>query len=99
MIVPRNEVKRTPAASFFVRMPSPMVAASEQPPKAKVCRCGHGRGHVMVSPEGDYSVLGWMMLLIGISATPTAIHYRCRVCRDLIETTRDPKQLRETRLL
>jgi hypothetical protein len=71
----------------------------DAPKPVKSCPCGHARGHVMVSPEGDYSVLGWMVLLIGISATPTAIHYRCRVCRQILETTRDPKALAETRLL
>jgi hypothetical protein len=66
---------------------------------AKRCRCGYTRGHVMVSPVGEYTFAGWAMLLVGISVTPTRIRFQCRQCRDVVEETTDPRDLKEIRLL
>jgi hypothetical protein len=49
-----------------------------------VCRCGHGRGHYMVSEEPEYGAWGWFSMLLGISATPTKVRFRCRRCDTLV---------------
>lgn len=57
------------------------------------CRCGHEVGHTMVSPEPEYSALGWVMVLVGISAKPKRIKYRCRKCNSVFHETTDRKDL------
>ncbi|MCP4805419.1 MAG: hypothetical protein GY913_13715 [Proteobacteria bacterium] len=59
------------------------------------CSCGHGRGHVMVSPEPEYS--GWQTFVVffmGVTAPPKSLSYRCRVCREVFFKTTDPEELR-----
>jgi hypothetical protein len=63
-----------------------------------VCACGHDKSHVMVSAAPQYSFSGWVLILIGITATPKSISYTCRQCDQVIERTTDPKALAETRL-
>jgi hypothetical protein len=63
--------------------------------RSRKCRCGHTTGHAMVSAEGRYSILGWVGIQLGISVTPFVIHYRCRQCGQIVETTRDPVVLRQ----
>jgi hypothetical protein len=53
------------------------------------CRCGHGIGHYMVSAEPAYGVGAWLAMLIGISATPSKVTYRCRRCEQSIGQTTD----------
>lgn len=49
----------------------------------------------MVSPEGQYTALGWLQVtLIGISVRPHRIDYRCRVCQQQFDSTSDPELLR-----
>lgn len=62
-------------------------------PKGPTCRCGYGKGHHMVSDEADYSFIGWVAVLIGISARPTLVKYRCRRCNEVFHQTRDPAVL------
>jgi hypothetical protein len=52
----------------------------------------------MVSPAGEYTTMGWVLILIGISAEPTAIKYVCRRCEGILERTTDKKVIAETQL-
>jgi hypothetical protein len=52
----------------------------------------------MVSPAGEYTTGGWVLILIGISASPRAIKYVCRTCEQVIERTSDPTVIKETNL-
>lgn len=61
--------------------------------KTKTCRCGHARGHHMVSADAEYTFVGWVALLLGISARPTRINYHCRRCDQIFERTTDPEVL------
>jgi len=58
--------------------------------KPRTCACGHGREHHMVSPEGVYTVSGYLRLFVGISARPTKVKYRCRRCNEVFSVTSDP---------
>ena len=52
----------------------------------------------MVSPSGEYSFLGWALILMGISAEPRAIRFQCRRCDQLIARSTDRAVIGETRL-
>jgi hypothetical protein len=63
-------------------------------PAPRECRCGHTKEHPMVIPEREYSLLGWILLsMFGITPRPTAVVYRCSICRQALGSTRDPKIL------
>ena len=62
------------------------------------CRCGHARGHAMVSAEGQFTFMASVATLIGISARPYRIKFVCRRCGEVIEQSSDPVVLKETRL-
>lgn len=64
----------------------------------KKCKCGHDLDSPMVSPSGEYTFGGWFLILLGISAKPTAIRFQCRKCDQLLLRTTDPKVIEETRL-
>lgn len=60
------------------------------------CRCGHDRYHVMVSPEPEYTAWAtFWITVMGVSATPLRIRFRCRVCRALFDATSDPAELKK----
>jgi len=61
--------------------------------KTPKCRCGNALGHHMVSDEPVYTFVGWFAILIGISARPTRIKYRCRRCQEVFHQTTDPAVL------
>jgi hypothetical protein len=69
------------------------MSQPEDPP-VRVCRCGFTRGHLMVSAEPDYAFSAWVLLAVGISASPRRIRYRCRRCEVVIEETMDPAVLK-----
>jgi hypothetical protein len=56
---------------------------------AKRCKCGHARGHHMVSADPQYSGVGWFLVLVGISATPHTVRFVCRRCEEVLETVTD----------
>jgi hypothetical protein len=61
------------------------------------CRCGHDRFHLMVSKEPLYTAWHkfWVMFM-GVSATPIQVDFRCRVCKQVFDTSTDPEDLRST---
>lgn len=83
-------------------MPDPAVAEAAAPDHparpARTCRCGHDRGHAMVSPNPKYSFLGWVAILIGISWEPESIDFTCRRCGEAFDRLTDPAEIKKVRL-
>lgn len=67
------------------RMPPSIPARA-----ATRCRCGHTRNDPEVLPEPFYTGWGWLLFLIGVTAKPLAVLYRCLWCKQVIARTRDP---------
>lgn len=61
------------------------------------CRCGHDRYHHTVRADLRYNAGGWLALFNGMSGTPREITFRCAVCGETFETTRDPVVLKQYR--
>jgi hypothetical protein len=60
----------------------------------RTCRCGHTKNHPMIIPEREYSLWGWVQLsILGLTPRPTAVVFRCGLCRESLGVTRDPKVL------
>ena len=58
------------------------------------CACGHTRSHEMVVQEPEYTLWGWILLsVLGISAKPDHIVFRCTTCRQKLGVSRDPALL------
>ena len=77
----------------------PVIEGAPPPEKPlKRCKCGHDKHHSMVSPSGEYTFLGWVAIMLGISADPIAIRYQCRRCDAIVDRTTDPAVIAETRL-
>ena len=59
------------------------------------CGCGHTRHHLMVSPEPEYTAWGtFWVTLMGVSAAPIRIRFRCRICKHVFDMTDDPAELK-----
>lgn len=52
----------------------------------------------MVSATGEYTFMGWVLIMIGISASPIAIRYVCRRCEEVVGRTTDPAIISQTQL-
>ena len=70
-------------------------AASPNLEPREQCSCGHDRTHHMVSPLPTYTTWGtfWISLL-GISATPIRLDFKCRVCGEVFDFIRDEEELK-----
>ena len=75
---------------------------TEDPPAGPApvprCACGHDRRHPyvvadLVYPRGS----GLKMWLVGASATPTEVRFRCRRCGETFESTTDGMERRRHR--
>ena len=71
-------------------------AASPNFEETERCSCGHDRRHHMVSPLPTYTSWGtfWISLL-GISATPIRLDFKCRVCGEVFDFIRDEEELKK----
>ena len=48
----------------------------------------------MVSPEPEYTAWGtFWVTLMGVSATPIRLRFRCRICKLAFDMTDDPDEL------
>jgi hypothetical protein len=47
----------------------------------------------MVSDEPEYTFVGWVAMMVGISARPTLVKWRCRRCNELFDRSSDPTLL------
>ena len=99
---PRTRTTRRVATTTEV---APAAVDDSVPPEAgpaaregrPSCRCGHTRGHLMVSSEPVYS--GWKtfwVVFMGVSAVPGVVQYRCRVCQEVFDRTEDLEARRDT---
>lgn len=77
------------------------AAPSATPPPADdtsaaraTCRCGYTRDHYMVTPEAKHTFWGWCLITLGISSKPIEMTFRCRRCKEVIEVSTDPRDLR-----
>ena len=63
--------------------------------KLECCDCGHDRNHYMVSQIPTYTAWGtfWITLL-GVSATPIRLDFKCRICKEVFDFIRDPEELK-----
>ena len=60
------------------------------------CRCGRDRYDVMVSPEPEYTAWAtFWITVMGVSATPLRIRFRCRLCKQRFDLTDDPAELKK----
>jgi hypothetical protein len=69
-------------------------AAEATPQELPRCPCGHDRHHFMVSPENHYTLVGKVILMLGISVEPVKVTYQCRKCWKVFDETTDPKVMR-----
>lgn len=51
--------------------------------------CLHEPGAPNVKAEPQYSVLGGVMLVLGITAEPKTVRFRCRLCHRVFDETAD----------
>ena len=69
--------------------------ASVNSEELECCSCGHDRNHYMVSQIPTYTAWGtfWITLL-GISASPIRLDFKCRICKEVFDFIRDPEELK-----
>ena len=59
------------------------------------CSCGYDRHHFMVSPVPTYTAWGtFWITLMGVSATPIRIDFRCRICGEVFDFIHNPQELK-----
>ena len=70
-------------------------AASADFEELEKCHCGYDRNHYMVSKLPTYTAWGtfWITLL-GVSATPIRLDFKCRICKDQFDFIIDPEELK-----
>lgn len=64
-------------------------------PARPTCACGHDRKHHMVSAEPQYTLGGYLLLLLGVTVKPIKLKFRCRRCDSLFDSTTNPKEIAE----
>ena len=59
------------------------------------CSCGYDRHHHLVSQERSYTSWGgfWVMLM-GVSASPIRIDFRCRRCKEKFDFITNSEELK-----
>jgi hypothetical protein len=67
--------------------------AYRQLPLQARCSCGYRRSHHFVSEEAEYTVIGWVLLIVGVTPQPRRVVYRCRRCDFIFGETTDPRIL------
>lgn len=75
--------------------PIPELVAAPTIETAKVCRCGHGKHHHMVSGQGEYTATGWFWVLFGVTTKPIKVKFKCRVCNQIFHESNDPEVLQQ----
>jgi hypothetical protein len=67
----------------------------QEEPYVPKCSCGHDRRHHLVSVEPTYTAWGqFWVVLIGVSATPIRIDFRCRRCKEKFDFITDAQELK-----
>jgi hypothetical protein len=57
------------------------------------CRCGHGRGHHMVSARNHYSFRRQLVVVLGVSVEPNKVSFECRRCGEVFDQSTDKADL------
>lgn len=83
-------------------VPAPVASTSAPAAIAPVavprCSCGHDRRHPYVIADLIYvKGSGLKMWLVGASATPREVRYRCRKCGETFDSTTDLTERRRHR--
>ena len=77
---------------------SPEVASNETGTildEIDKCACGYDRHHYMVSAVPTYTAWGtFWITLMGVSAAPIRIDFRCRACGETFDFIRDEEELK-----
>jgi len=60
-----------------------------------ICECGNKLGSPLVSPKSQYSAFGWLLVLMGISHTPTKVSFSCDDCGKVFKIITDREHLKE----
>ena len=60
------------------------------------CSCGYDRHHHLVSQERSYTSWGgfWIMVM-GVSASPIRIDFRCRRCKEKFDFITNSEELKQ----
>jgi hypothetical protein len=59
------------------------------------CSCGYDRHHHWVSQERKYSSWnGFWVMVMGVSARPLRIDFRCRRCKEKFDFITNPEELK-----
>ena len=59
-----------------------------------LCKCGRDISHPKILHETEYSKWGWFLLtILGLSAKPKLVKFKCPDCGDEILATDDPDVL------
>lgn len=70
-----------------------MKPLSIRPTGVSRCACGHSLSHREVVPVPDYTGWAWFSFLMGVTAKPRRVLYRCLRCKQVLGSTRDDKVL------
>lgn len=81
-----------------MRVMTPAAAPVAEDLALARCKCGHDKRHTMVSANAEYTIVGWCMILIGISAKPTAVSFVCRTCAQRVDRVTDPAEIATIRI-
>jgi hypothetical protein len=70
-------------------------STSQTSANSALCRCGHDRTHMMVSPVGRYNLVGWFWVTVmGVTTKPIRVDYKCRSCSQIFDSSTDEKDLK-----
>jgi len=73
----------------------PEKPQAQPTPVTIACGCNYTIESPEVVAEPQYTLMGTLTLIWGVTARPKAIHYRCAKCGKNIHTARDDKTIRE----
>ncbi len=59
----------------------------------KKCRDGFDRNHHLVTPQAEYSGIGWFLVTFGITTRPVKIKYKCRKCNEIFDESSTKEDL------
>jgi hypothetical protein len=71
------------------------VCAEDVKDSTPKCACGYDRHHHLVSQERSYTSWGsfWVMLM-GVSASPIRIDFKCRRCKEKFDFITNSRELK-----
>jgi len=58
------------------------------------CSCGHKKDSKYILETPIYSLTGWVLLCLGVTAKPRKIIFKCQRCGDILEESHSPDAIR-----